>query len=53
MSCDGQVVEHQLEPKAGVSTATTTAQTSAGGKKVDDAPLELATVPLMQWNLQR
>ncbi|XP_072042853.1 BCAS3 microtubule associated cell migration factor-like [Amphiura filiformis] len=50
MSCDGQVVEHQLEPKAGVSTVTTT---SAQLSKVDDAPLELVTLPLTQWNLQR
>ena len=50
MSCDGQVVEHQLEPKAGVATVTTT---SAQTSKMDEAPLELATQPLTQWNLQR
>ena len=50
MSCDGQVVEHQLEPKAGVATVTTT---SAQTSKMDEAQLELATQPLTQWNLQR
>ena len=53
MSCDGLVVEHQLEPKAGAATAATIVGQTVGGKKVDDSPLELATAPLTQWNLQR
>ena len=45
MSCDGQVIEHQLEPRLGPVPSN-----SSG---VDDAPLELHTPPLAQWNLQR